>query len=124
MTKHHFIILLFLLSLICLLPSCKKSDNNFYEYSSPDFAVFQIAGEPESIYAYCTSHDVFMDSIYVTSPLNIKSRQYFHGQVYAMNQHFLMGNNFVPHAGTWQFIIYGRKTVNGMAFTVYTEREF
>ncbi|MCK5339347.1 MAG: hypothetical protein KAJ50_11060 [Bacteroidales bacterium] len=122
--KKQFHIVLLLIFAICLFTSCKKDNTDFYEYSSPTFAVFLKAGEPESIYAYCASHDVFMDSIYVTSPLNIKSRQYFHGQVYAMKQHFLMGNTFVPHAGTWQFIIYGRKTVNGMSFTVYTEREF
>jgi len=122
--KIQFNIVLLLISAICLFTSCKKTNNDFYEYSSPTFTVFQKAGEPESIYAYCSSHDVFMDSIYVTSPLNIKSHQYFHGQAYATKHHFLMGDTFVPHTGIWQFIIYGRKTVNGMAFTVYTEREF
>lgn len=114
---------LILLVSILLLTTCKKDDNSFYEYSSPTFAVYQKPDMPEAIYAYCASHDVYMDSIYVTSPLNIKSRQYFQGAVQYREIYFLVGDNFVSHAGDWQFIFYGRKTINDMAFTVFLETE-
>lgn len=122
--KPEFHIVILLISSICLFTSCKKTNNDFYEYSNPTFAVYQIDVEPESIYAYCASHDVYMDSVYVTSPLNIKSRLYFHGQAVALGQQFLIGDTFIPHSGKWLFIFYGRKIVNSLAFKVYTEREF
>jgi len=118
--KYFGLVLFVFLALL----SCKKDDTSYYEYSSPTFAVYQNPDEPESIYAYCASHDVYMDSIYVTSPLNIKSRQYFHGQSFSKEIYFLVGDEFVPHAGEWSFIFYGRKVVNNMSFSVYTEHEF
>jgi len=122
--KIQFNIVLLLISAICLSTSCKKTNNDFYEYSSPTFTVFQKAGEPESIYAYCSSHDVFMDSIYVTSPIDISYRMYYHGKQIAMEIHFLIGDGFIHHAGTWKFIFYGRRVVNGLGFSVFIEHEF
>lgn len=115
----------FLISLaLLMLISCKKEDNSFYEYSNPTFAIFQVDGQPETIYAYCASHDVKMDSIYVTSPLNIKSRLYYHGQAYGREVHFLIGDNFVYHTGPWTFTFYGMRAVNGLKFSVFIEQDF
>ncbi len=108
--------------ILALLFSCKKTDNTFYEYSNPTFDVFRKAGEPDAIYSYCASHDIYLDSIYITSPLNIKTWYYYHGQFFAMEQHFLIGDNFVYQPGTWKFIIYGRRAINGLAFNVYVEK--
>ena len=104
--------------------SCKKSDTNFYENSDPSFHAYQVAGAPNEIYAYCISHDIYLDSIYVTSPLNIKSRYYYQGEYRAQEQRFLIGNTFVFHTGTWQFTFYGRRAVNKSFFDVFYQREF
>ena len=122
--KSRFNLSLLMTFVFLLLISCKKEDNSFYEYSTPSFVIYQKPGEPEAIYAYCSSHDVYMDSIYVTSPLNIKSRQYFQGAMFAREIYFLVGDTFVPHAGKWTFIFYGRKVVNGLGFSVFMEQDF
>ncbi|NQT77832.1 MAG: hypothetical protein HQ565_08970 [Bacteroidetes bacterium] len=122
--KHQLHILLIVAASILMLPSCKKTDNKFYEYSSPTFKVIQKEGAAEEFYSYCASHEVYMDSIYVTSPLNIRSRHYFHGQTFQINEQFLIADTFIPHAGKWQFVFYGRKLVNGMGFKVFIEKEF
>jgi hypothetical protein len=110
--------------ILALLASCRKTDNTFYENSSPTFDVFRKHAEPDAIYAYCASHDIYLDSIYITSPLNIKTRHYYQGQSFAMKQHFLVGDNFVYQPGTWKFIFYGRKVVNGLGFSVFIEQDF
>ena len=117
--RYSIIVLLIAIS----LSSCKKEDNSFYEYSNPTFAVFKNSTEPESIFAYCASHDIYLDSVYVYSPIDIQYKRYFHGQQYAQEVHFLIGDSFVTHAGTWSFVFYGRKVINGIAFKSHTERE-
>lgn len=112
-----------LLFVVLALLSCKKDDTSFYEYSNPTFAVFKNGTEPESIFAYCASHDIYLDSVYVYSPIDIQYRRYFHGQVYAQETHFLIGDSFVTHAGNWSFVFYGRKVLNGLAFKSFNEVE-
>jgi hypothetical protein len=117
--RYSIIVLLIAIS----LSSCKKEDNSFYEYSNPTFAVFKNSTEPESIFAYCASHDIYLDSVYVYSPIDIQYKRYFHGQQYAQEVHFLIGDSFVTTAGTWSFVFYGRKVINGIAFKSFAERE-
>lgn len=114
---------LFYTLLIVLSVSCKKNTNDYYEYGTPSFTVTQVAGEPETWYGKCTSHDIIMDSVHVTSPLNIRSRHYFQGQSYSMDQSFLIGDTFIVHNGKWAFIFYGRKSINKLSFIVYIEKE-
>jgi hypothetical protein len=117
----------YILPLICtcivLLSSCKKNNNDFYEYSTPSFSVWQVEASPESFYAKCTSHEVYMDSIIVTSPLGIRSQYYYQGHYYDIDATFLVGDTFIPHDGKWQFIIYGRKSINKLSFRVFAEKE-
>lgn len=116
--------ILSLLSIIVILSSsCKKNTDDFYVYSTPSFAVNQPVDMPDTWYGVCTSHDVMMDSILVTSPLNIRSQHYFQGQEYAFDLTFLIGDTFVPHTGKWSFIFYGRKSINNLSFKVYVEKE-
>jgi hypothetical protein len=65
-----------------------------------------------------------MDSVLVTNPLNIKSMQYFHGLEVKMEADFLVGDNFIYSAGQWKFLFYGRRVVNDLNFTVFTEQKF
>lgn len=118
--RYSILVLLISLS----LSSCKKDDTSFYEYSNPTFAVFKNNTEPESIFAYCASHDISLDSVYVYSPIDIQYKRYFHGQPYAQEVHFLIGDSFVTQAGSWSFIFYGRKVVNNLGFSVFIERDF
>ena len=111
----------FCISLIFI--ACKKEEPNYYEFSNPSFFVYQKAGEPQSIYSYSTSHDIYIDSILVTNPLNIKSMQYYHGKEVLQEVHFLIGDNFVYSPGKWTFLFYGRRVVNDLSFKVYLEKE-
>ncbi len=124
MKQNHFSYILLIIIAALIFQSCKKDDTSFYEYSDPAFNAYPLSGQPEKINGVCTSHDVMMDSVFVTSPLNIKSKMYLHGQAFTQGQHFLIGDTFIPHDGTWQFIFYGRKTINGLSFSVFIEREF
>jgi hypothetical protein len=119
-TKH----ILYVALTFLLLTSCKKENNDFYAYSTPGFAVYQKAGEEGAFYGYCASHDVYLDSVYVIDPLNIRSQMYFQGERFSREVHFLIGDTFVEHPGLWKFTFYGRKTINGLAFSVYLEKEF
>ena len=123
MKQSHLNIISSLL-LLLILWSCKEEDPTYYEYSKPSFVVYQKSGEPQSVYSYCSSHDVYMDSVRVTNPINIKSMQYYHGQEVLQSVHFLVGDNFVYQAGNWSFIFYGRRAVNGLVFSVFIEKEF
>ncbi len=114
---------IFVLLIFISLSSCKKEDNSFYEYSNPTFAVFKNSTEPESIFAYCASHDIYLDSVYVYSPIDIQYKRYFQVQQYAQEVHFLIGDSFVTHAGSWSFVFYGSKVINGLAFKSHAERE-
>jgi hypothetical protein len=113
-----------LLSVSLNLSSCKKEESNYLETGTPAFAVYQKDGEPEAFYAYCASHDIYLDSVYVTSPINIKSKLYYQGILYSREIHFLVGDNFIPHDGTWTFVFYGRRVVNGSKFQSYFENKF
>ena len=121
--KHRNYIPILLSICIFLLTSCKKNDNDFYEFSTPSFSVWQVSGAPESFYAKCTSHEVYMDSIHVTSPLGIRSQYYYQGHYYDIDATFLVGDTFIQHTGKWQFIIYGRKSINKLSFKVFVEKE-
>lgn len=112
-----------LLFVVLALLSCKKDDTSFYEYSNPTFAVFKNSTDPESIFAYCASHDIYLDSVFVYSPIDIQYKLYYHGQQYLQEVHFLIGDSFVTHAGTWSFVFYGRKVLNGLSFKSFAERE-
>jgi hypothetical protein len=107
-----------------LLSACNKEESNYYETGIPAFAVYQKDGEQEAFYGYCASHDIFLDSVYVTSPINIKSKLYFQGTTYAREVHFLIGNNFVFQPGNWTFVFYGKRQVNGFNFVSYYENDF
>jgi len=124
MMKCNIRYLTFVLLLLITIISCKKEEANYYEYGIPAFAVYQKSGEPESFYAYCASHDVYMDSVYVTSPINVKSRMYLHGQQHSKEIHFLIGDTFVPSEGKWTFVFYGRKVVNNLNFQSFYENSF
>jgi len=123
MKKKNTFGLILLLSMI-ILSSCKKDDTSFYEYSSPSFITYKLATEPESIFAYCLSHDIYLDSVRVTSPIDLKYHVYYQGKYCAQEVHFLLGDNFIQQAGTWSFIYYGRKTINNIPFSVYSQTDF
>jgi hypothetical protein len=106
-----------------MLLSCKKNNNDYYLISNPTFSIIETPDVPQNLYAVCTSHDVIMDSIYVVSSLNIKSRFYYHNQLAVIDEAFLIGNTFTPSAGIWQFLFYGKKAVNGQEFIVFEERK-
>jgi hypothetical protein len=105
-----------LMAYLLLFTSCKKEQSNYLETGIPAFAVYQKEGEPESFYSYCASHDIYLDSVYVTSPINIKSKLYYQGVQYPREIHFLLGDNFIPHNGMWTFVFYGRRVVNNSKF--------
>lgn len=114
----------FLITGILLLPSCKKEESNLLETGIPAFAVYQKEGEPEAFYAYCASHDIYLDSVYATSPINIRSKLYYQGEQFLREHHFLVGDTFIPHSGTWTFVFYGRRVVNGSNFYSFYENDF
>ena len=122
---HHQYIkgISFIFMLSSILFSCKKEEPNYLEYSKPTFVVYQKDAEQESVYSYCSSHDIYLDSILVTNPLNIKSMQYYQGKKIMQEAHFIIGDNFVYSPGKWTFIFYGRRVVNDLGFKVYLEKE-
>lgn len=124
MNNWYGVLILAAIAVLIALGSCKKDDSNYYETGIPAFAVYQKDGEPEAFYGYCASHDIYLDSVFVTSPINIRSKLYYQGVLHMREVHFLIGNSFIPGEGIWAFTFYGRRTVNNTPFQSFYQNIF